>query len=160
MIRAARRRVAAGLVSFLLCLIIMKQRDGILIVDDDRVAREMFTTVLGQSGYTVEAVRDGFEALARLERSAVDLVLTDLKMPGMDGLELIQKIHATDPGAPVILVTGASDTLDVCTGAKGYGAADCLLKPINLEELLWAIDRALVCNRDGDASPVTSADAG
>jgi CheY-like chemotaxis protein len=125
--------------------IVMKKRDGILVVDDDRDACDMLATALGQSGYAVATVTDGFEALALLEHTAPDLILTDLQMPGMNGLELIQRIHAADPGAPIILMTG-TDTRDLCTGAEGYGAVECLVKPINLDELLWAIDRALVCS--------------
>jgi DNA-binding NtrC family response regulator len=109
------------------------------------------TAALRQSGYAVESARDGFQALEHLARSTPDLVLTDLRMPGMTGIELIQKIHETSPGAPVILVTGA-DTLDLCTGAETYGAVGCLLKPINLDELLWAIDCALVCTRSAAAA--------
>ena len=129
----------------------MKQRDGILVVDDDVDARETLTTALRQSGYAVEAARDGFEALERLARSTPDLILTDLKMPGMNGLELIERIHRMSPQAPIILVTGA-DTLDLCTGAERYGAVSCLLKPVNLDELLWAIDCALVCTRSAPAA--------
>jgi len=125
----------------------MKQRDGILVVDDDADACESLTNALRQSGYAVESARDGFEALERLARSAPDLVLTDLRMPGMSGLELIQKIHEAKPGAPVILVTGV-ETGDLCTGAPSYGAVSCLIKPVSLDELLWAIDCALVCGRD------------
>jgi CheY-like chemotaxis protein len=126
----------------------MKQRDGILVVDDDKDACEMLSTVLTQSGYAVEAASDGFEALARLQQSQPDLVLTDLQMPGMNGLELIRRIHEEHPEAPVILVTGM-DTRDLCTGAEGYGAVSCLVKPVNLDELLWTIDCALVCTRGG-----------
>jgi two-component system response regulator GlrR len=127
--------------------IVMKKRDGILVVDDDQDACDMLATALGQAGYAVETVTDGFEALAKLEHTAPDLILTDLQMPGMNGLELIQRIHAADPGAPIILMTGVPDTRDLCTGAEGYGAVGCLVKPINLDELLWAIDCALVLNR-------------
>ena len=121
------------------------------MVDDDADACETLTTALRQSGYAVESARDGFEALERLALTMPDLVLTDLRMPGMNGLELIRKIHQMRPGAPVILVTGA-DTYDLCTGAETYGAVGCLMKPVNFDELLWAIDCALVCNRGASSA--------
>jgi DNA-binding NtrC family response regulator len=122
----------------------MTQRTGILVVDDNNDACEILATALGQSGYAVETFTDGFQALARLAQRRFTLVLTDLQMPGMNGLELIQRIHQVDAGVPVILMTGG-DTRDLCTGAQSYGATDCLTKPINLDELLWSIDCALVC---------------
>jgi DNA-binding response OmpR family regulator len=129
----------------------MKQRNEILVVDDDRDSCEAFAAALRQSGYAVDAAPNGFEALARLGRRPVDLVITDLRMPGMSGLELIRRIHAIDPATRVLLVTGVGDTRDLCTGAEGYGAVDCLVKPINLDELLWSIDCALVCDRPAEA---------
>jgi DNA-binding NtrC family response regulator len=124
----------------------MKHRDRILVVDDDRDACEAISGLLDQSGYAVEAAADPAHALARLDQVRPDLVVSDLQMPGMSGLELIRRIQARQPGVPVILVTGA-ETRDLCTGAKQYGAVDCLTKPVNPEELLWAIERALVCHR-------------
>ena len=122
----------------------MKQRDRILVVDDDHDACEAISGLLDQSGYAVEAAADPAHALARLEQMRPDLVVSDLQMPGMSGLELIRRIQGLHPGTPVILVTGA-ETRDLCTGAKRYGAVECLTKPVNPEELLWAIERALVC---------------
>ena len=124
----------------------MKQRDRILVVDDDRDACEAISGFLDQSGYAVEAAADPEQALVRLDQVHPDLVVSDLQMPGMSGLELIRRIQARQPGMPVILVTGA-ETRDLCTGARQYGAVECLTKPVNPEELLWAIERALVCNR-------------
>jgi DNA-binding NtrC family response regulator len=117
-----------------------------MVVDDDRDSCEALAGFLDQSGYLVEMVRDASLALARLDRRAADLVLTDLQMPGMDGLELIHRAHERRPKMPMILVT-AAETRDLCTGAKEYGAVACLTKPVNPEELLWAIERALACGR-------------
>lgn len=127
--------------------VVMKQRDRILVVDDDDDACEAISRFLDQSGYAVEAALDPAHALARLDQVRPDLVVSDLQMPGMSGLELIRRIQARQPGTPVILVTGAAETRDLCTGAKQYGAVECLTKPVNPEELLWAIERALVCHR-------------
>jgi DNA-binding NtrC family response regulator len=128
----------------------MKQRDRILVVDDDSDACEAISGLLDQSGYAVDAAGDPAHALARLDQVRPDLVVSDLQMPGMSGLELIRRIQAAHPGTPVILVTGA-ETRDLCTGAKQYGAVECLTKPVNPEELLWAIERALVCRRPLEA---------
>jgi len=128
----------------------MKQRDRILVVDDDHDACEAISGLLDQSGYAVEAAADPAHALARLEQMRPDLVVSDLQMPGMSGLELIRRIQGLHPGTPVILVTGA-ETRDLCTGAKRYGAVECLTKPVNPEELLWAIERALVCGASARA---------
>jgi DNA-binding response OmpR family regulator len=124
-----------------------KVRDLILVVDDDPDARELIAAALTQTGYAVELAADGFEALQKLGQARPDLVLTDLQMPGMHGVDLIQQIRGLHGDVPVILATGM-ETHDLCTGAEMYGAVACLVKPINLEELLWTIDCALTCHRD------------
>jgi DNA-binding response OmpR family regulator len=124
----------------------MRDRDRILVVEDDADSCELIATVLGQAGYTVDAVLDGFEALAIVASSRPDLVLTDLQMPGMNGIELIRRVHAIDHTLPVVLTTGA-DTRDLCTAPAAYGAVACMTKPINLDELLWTIECALACRR-------------
>jgi DNA-binding NtrC family response regulator len=131
----------------------MKQRDTIMVVDDDVDACEALAGLLDQSGYLVEVLSDGEHALARLEQGVADLVLTDLQMPGMNGLELIGRIHARRPKLPVILVTGM-ETRDLCTGAEEYGAVECLVKPLNADELLWAIERALACCRSEETAGI------
>jgi DNA-binding NtrC family response regulator len=123
-----------------------KRRDRILIVDDDRDARELIGQVLVEAGYLVEVASDGFEAMAKLPRALPDLVLTDLRMPGMHGVDLAQRIRR-ESDVPVVLTTGM-ETFDLCTGSEAYGAVACLMKPINLEDLLWTIDCALACRRD------------
>ena len=129
----------------------MNNRDKILVVDDDRDACAALGGLLEESGFAVEAFGDGARALARLDHLVPDLVVTDLQMPGMNGLELIRRIQSRHSGLPVILVTGM-ETRDLCTGAGGYGAVECLVKPVNADDLLWAIDRALACGRRPDAS--------
>jgi CheY-like chemotaxis protein len=129
-----------------------QRRDTILIVDDDRDARELIGQVLAEAGYLVEVAADGFEAMAKLPGALPDLVLTDLRMPGMHGIDLAQRIRQ-ESDVPVVLTTG-NETFDLCTGSEAYGAVACLLKPINLEDLLWTIDCALACRRaEGGARP-------
>lgn len=126
------------------------RRDRILIVDDDQDARELIGEVLVEAGYTVEVAGDGFEAMAKLPCALPDLVVTDLRMPGMHGVDLAQKIRSQHD-VPVVLTTGM-DTFDLCTDASAYGAVACLTKPINLEELLWTIDLALALQRDANGA--------
>ena len=131
-----------------------KRRDRILIVDDDKDARELIGSVLAEAGYAVEVAEDGYVAIEKLSAVPPDLVLTDLRMPGLNGVDLAQRIRALRD-VPVILSTGA-ETHDLCTGAEAYGAVACLTKPINLDELLWTIETALAC-RAGAASAVANA---
>jgi CheY-like chemotaxis protein len=123
-----------------------------MVVDDDPDSREALAGLLDQSGFLVEVVGDAASALIRLERRMPDLLVTDLQMPGMNGLELIRRIHARRPDLPVILVTGA-ETRALCTRAEQYGVAECMSKPVSPEELVWAIERTLACRR---VPPVTS----
>ena len=126
----------------------MGERQRILVVDDDRDACELIAMVLGQAGYVVEMAASGSEALAIVAARRPDLLLTDLQMPGMDGLELIRRVHAADrssPGArelPAVLTTGV-ETGNLCTTASAHGAVACLTKPIEVDDLLWTIDCAL-----------------
>jgi two-component system response regulator ResD len=126
-----------------------------MVVDDDPDSREALAGLLDQSGYLVEVVGDGARALFRLERRTPDLLVTDLQMPGMSGLELIRRVHLRRPELPVILVTGG-ETRGLCTGAPGYGAAECLTKPLAPEELLWAIERTLACRRAAVTSSLSA----
>jgi DNA-binding NtrC family response regulator len=129
----------------------MAEQDRILVVDDDRGAGELIAMVLAEAGFVAESAVDGLEALAIVAARPPDFLLTDLEMPGMDGLELIRRIHDLDPGLPAALMTGA-ETANLCTGASAYGAVACLPKPISLDDLLWIIDCALECRR-GVARP-------
>jgi CheY-like chemotaxis protein len=120
----------------------------ILVVDDDADVRELIALVLTQSGYDVDDAADGFGALAKVPHFRPDAVLTDLRMPGMSGTELLQRIRRIHGDLPVILATGL-ETMDLCTAAEAYGAVTCLEKPINLEELVWTIEMALACREGG-----------
>lgn len=131
-----------------------KVRDRILIVDDDKDARELIASVLAEAGYAVELAKDGLEAINRLSAVRPDLVLTDLRMPGLNGVDLAQRIRRLGD-VPVILSTGA-ETHDLCTGAEAYGAVACLTKPINLDELLWTIERALACRPPAAEAPASA----
>src|SRR5690348_13840439 len=77
----------------------------ILIVDDEAAARTSLTDLLRSEGYATEAAPDGFKALVRTQEFEPDLVLTDLNMPGIDGVELLRKLKETNPDLPVVLMT-------------------------------------------------------
>ncbi len=118
----------------------MKRR--ILVVDDDESLRRVTQVQLEQSGYRVLTAVNGEEGLRALEQSGADLVLTDLKMPGMSGLELLKRIRAEYAGTTVIVMT-AYGTVETAVQAMRAGAYDYITKPVNIDELRLTIARAL-----------------
>jgi len=114
----------------------------ILVVDDERVIREMLSDFLGLEGYVVRTVEDGVQALVELQRRSYNLVISDLKMPNMNGLELIGKI--TELGIPVltIIMTGYG-TVETAIEAMKHGAYDYVLKPFRVEEVVHTVQRGL-----------------
>jgi two-component system response regulator AtoC len=102
--------------------------ERILIVDDDEALRESLELVLVAEGYEVAAAADAEVALQQIEASPVDLVLCDLRMPGMDGMELLPQIGLRLPGATVIMMS-AYGTADLAIEAMKRGAYDYLAKP-------------------------------
>jgi DNA-binding NtrC family response regulator len=115
---------------------------NILVVDDEPNARSALAEILKGEGYAVETAGDGFKAMARLSNFSADLVLTDLKMPGMDGVELMGKLKEQNPETPVVLMT-AFGAVETAVSAMRQGAADYLTKPLNTDELLLVLERAL-----------------
>ena len=119
----------------------MKQ-GKLLIVDDDESLRRVTQVQLQQAGYVVEVANSGKQALEVLQNRSVDLVLSDLKMPGMSGLKLLRSLQAEQPEIIVILMT-AYGTIETAVEAVKAGAYDYITKPVNQEELLILLDRAL-----------------
>jgi len=114
----------------------------ILVVDDEATIRDLIGKGLSQiGGYSVEVAQNGVEAIEKIERDVFDLVLTDLKMPGMDGIELLKTIKGTRPEVLVILMT-AYGTIETAVEAMKIGANDYITKPIDLNELLLHISKA------------------
>jgi DNA-binding NtrC family response regulator len=120
----------------------MNPRGRVLIVDDEVNARTALAELLRDEGYSVETAADGFKALPKLDDFNPDLLLSDLKMPGLDGIDLMRKSRERDPERPVVLMT-AFGSVDTAVSAMREGAADYLTKPINVEELALVIERAL-----------------
>lgn len=118
------------------------RRDRILVVDDEPSARTGLEKLLASEGYRVWSAEDGESALVLMDEIAPDIVVTDLKMPGMDGLALLERIRARNPALPVIVVTAFGD-VSSAVAAMRRGAADYLTKPIDLDALLLGVERAL-----------------
>ena len=117
-------------------------KGNILVVDDEASARTALAELLRTEGYTIETAGDGFKALARLEDFAADLVLTDLNMPGIDGVELLRKVKEAHPELPVVLMT-AFGGVETAVSAMREGAADYLTKPLNTDELVIVLGRTI-----------------
>ena len=118
----------------------------ILVVDDEKNIRTGLATLLGLDGYNVLQAEDGEEAWNIINDSSVDLVITDLKMPKMSGLELLKKIYTTYPTIPVIVLTGHG-TIEEAVVAMQNGAVDFLTKPLNEAHLNVLIKKSL-SNKD------------
>jgi two-component system response regulator HydG len=118
----------------------MKSR--ILVVDDEASARTGLERLLKQEGYVVDAAPDGEQALKLATEIAPDVIVTDLKMPKMDGLELLTKLREHGSDVPVIVATAFGD-VSSAVGAMRAGAEDYLTKPIDFDSLLVAVERAI-----------------
>jgi DNA-binding NtrC family response regulator len=118
------------------------KQERILVADDDAVIREGLRRVLGMEGYLVETQPNGRLALDRLQESSFDLLITDLKMPGMSGLEVLQAVRVLQPEMPVILITGFA-AVDNAVEVMKNGAADYLAKPFANEEIVAKVRKAL-----------------
>ena len=118
----------------------------ILVVDDDPVVGTSFNRVLSQKGYVVVTARDGHEALNKLQDGEYDVVFTDIRMPGMDGLELAERVRARRAWTPVVIVTGYG-TEDNESRARAAGVSAFLHKPLSPEMIEE-------CAREAIARPV------
>ncbi len=120
----------------------MAHRGRILIVDDESNARAALSEILREDGYATETAADGFKALGKLDEFAPDVILTDLKMPGLDGIAFMEKARAAAPGAVFVVMT-AFGTISSAVDAMKKGAENYLLKPLDPEALGAVVDRAM-----------------
>lgn len=115
---------------------------NIFVVDDDRYVLESVSMLLRDSGFTVTAFSSGQDAIRKFVTEPVDLVLTDINMPGMTGIELLEKIRYLDSETPVLLMTAYAD-LDTAVKAIQKGAFDFIIKPYRPPYLVHAIEKGL-----------------
>jgi DNA-binding NtrC family response regulator len=118
----------------------MKYR--LLIAEDEKNIREGLAAALEMDGHEVETAADGNGALKRFLKGDIDLVITDLRMPGLTGEELLEKVQGESPGTPVIILTGHG-TVEAAVKAMRSGAWDFLTKPVNLDYLSLLVKKAL-----------------
>jgi two-component system nitrogen regulation response regulator NtrX len=114
----------------------------ILIVDDDKSVRESLKMILEYDRYEVEFAENGEQGLQKLERSPVDVVLLDVKMSGMDGIEVLTKIRQKNEKLPVVMISGHG-TIETAVEATKLGAFDFLSKPLDRDKLLVTIRNAI-----------------
>ena len=120
----------------------MKQVPTVFIVDDEERMCRSLKAILQNSGYQVAFATSGESALKYFKKNDVDLVISDIHMPGLDGFELLETIHAKKPGTPVIMMTG-DESVHSAVNALRKGAYDYLTKPFEPEDLLNTIENAL-----------------
>ncbi len=114
----------------------------ILVIDDDPSIRNMLAIVLKKSGYQVTCTESGKTSLEKLKKESFDLIISDIKMPDINGIELLKKIKTISPEVPVIMITAFASANDAVEAMK-LGAEDYVTKPFSLDELKIIIDRAI-----------------
>ncbi len=124
----------------------MSIRAAVLVIDDEPGIRDMLSYELSQEGFEVETAENGLAAVEALKRRKFDLAVTDLKMPGMDGVETVEALRALDPDIEVIVATGYA-SVETAVACMKRGAYDYIQKPYDPAELMLLLDRATEKNR-------------
>jgi response regulator RpfG family c-di-GMP phosphodiesterase len=119
-----------------------EERPRVLIVDDEKFIRDILADFLGMEGYVVRTAEDGQAALNELNHARYDLIISDLKMPRMGGIELLEQIGTTAPNALTVIMTGFG-TVETAIDAMKRGAYDYILKPFKVEEVIHVVQRGL-----------------
>jgi len=130
----------------------------VLVVDDDPVVGKSFNRVLSGKGYIVVTAEDGYEALQKLQSEHYDMVFTDLRMPGMDGVEVAEKVRARQPWTPVVIVTGYGSGKSE-ERARAAGVCEFLHKPLSPEMIEASAAKALQPAPAVASAPVTATPA-
>ena len=113
---------------------------SIMVVDDELIVRESLKGWLDKFGYAVATAEDARVALERVEREAFDLLFVDIKMPGMDGIELLKRVKEDQPDIIVVMIT-AHGSIESAIEAMKAGASDYLMKPFDPEELELLVEK-------------------
>jgi DNA-binding NtrC family response regulator len=123
-----------------------KRDEHLLVIDDEEDVRESIRKLFAREGYQVTTAESGAAALEQAKSRSFDLVLTDLRMPGMSGVETLMGLKRLHPRMPVIVVTGyaSHETTDRCLREGAYGY---VMKPFELDHLLRLVDEAIVASR-------------
>lgn len=114
----------------------------ILVAEDNGDMRELFCTVLAEAGYRCVPAVDGMDALEKMEREFVDLIVADIMMPEMDGYELTRTLREAKCEIPILMVTAKDQFYDLQKGFKS-GADDYMVKPVNVRELVLRVEALL-----------------
>jgi DNA-binding NtrC family response regulator len=124
----------------------MKNEINILIVDDELAMRNLLENILIQEGYNIGLAENGDDALKMIKNNKYDLVLSDIKMPGMNGFELLKIIKSEHPGIGVIMMTGFGDAFTV-KDALLQGADEYITKPFKAHEITLVLERTYMRRR-------------
>jgi DNA-binding NtrC family response regulator len=120
----------------------MEKTSRILIIDDDETIRKVVETILRDEGYTVETADTGKKAIEMSEKTFFNMALIDVRLPDMEGIELLTKLHDTKPKMRKIIITGYP-TLQNAMGAVNKGADAYIMKPFDVEKMLQTIEEQL-----------------
>src|SRR5579872_5836907 len=136
----------------------LPERKQVLIVDDEPNLRKILSAQLSRDGYDVMTAEDGEAGLAALKEHHIDLVITDLKMPKVDGMSLLRAALKEEPELPIVMIT-AHGTIDTAVEALKLGAFDYLTKPFDKDEVRQIVAKALKTRllAGQDATPVKEA---
>src|SRR4030042_2059653 len=120
----------------------LSMEDRILIVDDEEVICNVLDRRLTKEGYSCTTANNGKEALHHFYKNSFSLIISDMKMPEMTGIELLQKVKAIDPKMKMIMVTAYPD-IDLAVNAMRLGAYDFIIKPADLDLIVMSVKKAL-----------------
>jgi DNA-binding NtrC family response regulator len=129
----------------------MMAKPRVLVVDDENAVRASFDRVLSDCGFSVNAASDGPSALEYLRREPVDLAFVDLRMPGMNGMDVVRNIRRTRPEIQVVIVTGYG-TEETAQEARALGVGEFVAKPLGPAEISGLAERALARKKQAQAS--------
>ncbi len=114
----------------------------ILVIEDDKQLQKLFCTVLSDNGYTTSEADDGIEAFDILDTTHIDLIISDVMMPRMDGLEFVSELRRANYTIPVLMITAKGAVSDKQKGFAS-GIDDYMVKPIDVNEMLWRVEALL-----------------